>query len=484
MAYVPELEDPKKDASTEDTSDLATQTNQSNITTSAPVTGGQTVAGGAAPQSKSSGTFQDFSKFKTANQGKLSALSNLATEQANKNINDTASAFNNVGSAYQTEVQGKAKNWDTSQYKNLNNDSKVDQTAIGNDLNEANAVVDTSGQQGKLAGSQEYTNLQNATNQVSNLGNRAGTASALADAAKASNSQSSAAAANQDALLLQSMGDYRSKANALAQANKGADVNALTTQQKAISDTGDKVQTNNKEYINKALDSLTGLQGNLQKDLTDRAATKTAEMQTSINKQAADAKASSIPVLRAQAKQNLNDYIQQASQNGAWINENTANEAAAKIKQLQSVLDSSDEDLYNSSANDDIKNAVNSFQNEGAASKVTADAIYRDDATRQQQLSALQKLLGKGNTYNAAVLDPAQSQALSPVQQLLANIQGTIHPEQSWAIGQTATQNQTFAPVDRPLTPAEEVAKLATANGTGGTKKAGTNTISKTTGTR
>lgn len=482
MAFVPELDDEKKDSSTEDTSDINNQSTTSNIA-SAPAPAGQAASGGGAtaPAPSSSGNFQDFSKFKTANQGKLQALSNLATDSAQGGVDKAKSAFDTAGSAFQGEIQKNAKNFETSAYKNLNNNSTVDATALGKDLSEASQTVDSATQQGKLAGSQEFTNLQNNVGLASNIGNRAGTAALLGNA---QSNQASAAAANQDSLLLQSMGDYRAKANQIAQANKGADTNALTTNQTKLVDTAKTVNDNNAAYKTKALEALGGLQTGLQKDLTDRAAAKTTELQSSYSTKAADAVKNAASAVRLKAEKAMKDAAGAAASSAVGSNTFSTNpelEAAqiAAGKEFSRLRDMSDEDIINTVDND-LTKSVRDYRTESAGQNVSADAIYRDDSTRQAQLSALQQLLsGKGNTYNAGALDPLESQKLNPLQMLIDGIKNqNLTNEGQWF------ENYINPQITNPVAPVAPAPVATPTPVQAGGSKTGKTTVTKATNNR
>ena len=149
MAIVPEIDDPNADKSNEDSSDISAQSAQSNITqpTAAASTGGTSVGNGAQAAAKgpsSSGSFQDFSKFKTANTNKLSALTNLATDTAQSKVGGAASAFNDVGAAFKGDVEKNKVDFGTGTKAA---DGSYDVNAFGNKLDAAAQKVDTTKQQ-------------------------------------------------------------------------------------------------------------------------------------------------------------------------------------------------------------------------------------------------------------------------------------------------------------------------------------------------
>lgn len=452
MAFVPELDDDVKDASTEDTSDISNQSTSTNIA-SAPAPSGQAASGGQATASapSSSGNFQDFSKFKNANQGKLQALSNLATTSAQGGVDKAKSAFDSAGSAFQGEIQKNAKNFDTSAYKNLNKDSTIDADALGKDLSEAGTKVDSGIQQGQLAGTNEYGALTNKVSQVQNFGTRAGTAAVLGDA---QSNQASSAAANQDALLLQSMGDFRNKANSVAQANKGVDANALAANQKALASTADKVNINNADYRKQALDKLKTARGDIDADFTakakaaedsrvagndktlnDASTSSMADIRKYINERASDVYKMAVPLPPKKPTGPVDYASHKAEYDAAEAKYKADTEAYQKNKvEMAQLADVDDQGaLSRLGLKEDYNSAINQFKNDSAATGINANTLYRDDIAAQSRISALDKLLNSGGAdtqgyhqYNSGALDPIKSNALSGMDSLVARIKAAI----------------------------------------------------------
>lgn len=419
MATVPEIDDPTKPQAMEDNADLAAQTTTSNISAAPATTGPSLATPGAAPVAqKSSGTFQDFSKFKAANAGKLQALSQLATDTGSKGLKDAGSAFNNAGAAFQTGVKGKQVDFNNGV---KNNDGSYNVDEYGKRLAAAGTKVDTAEDQGKLAGTDQFTALRNAENEVTGMNTVAGTAAVLGK----TNNMGSGAAATQDALLLQSIGDYRAKANQLGQGAKGLADKSLATAQGQIAATGEAVNKANSAGRTKALDSLKSERGAVDADLERRAAILEDQRQGSVRQQtktqksavienannlvrAKVAEANNIPkptirmvqkkfpgtnqiVMVADPNQNL------AQETQAWEQKRTEATRLANLNPDQLFAE-----FGGSKA---LEQAVST------GSGITSNNVYRDDKNAQNQISALEQLLnGAGvassNNYDAGVLDP------------------------------------------------------------------------------
>lgn len=443
MAFVPEIDDPNKKDEDPNASDIQSQTMATSTPSAAPVTGAPAPGGNpAASATKSSGNFQDFSKFKAANQNKLSALSNLTLGQADKTVADAGSAFQNAGSAFQKDIQKNAKNFETSDYPKLNKDSTIDADQIGADLEAAGQKVDVGSFHGKLAGDQSFTGLQSAENTVANIGNRAGTAKVLGSADTFKNSGASVGAANSDALLLQSMGNYRTAANQKAQAAKGTTDQALSEQQTKLSDTAKSVDTQNQEYKRKALEKLGAVKGEIDSDVA--AAVDKGE---SARQVVLDAKIKELDQKLKLKRDNTAAKLYTTPPPSPTItkmfmgrplkpepNPNYATEKAeydAKIAEAKRMTAMTPEQLRQEAGASD---AVGQLR----AGRVTADSVVNSDPERQAQLAALSRILGDdlgGTQYGTGGVAPATD--MSPLEQLIASISvpETAKPTQAPSAG-------------------------------------------------
>ncbi len=419
MAFVPELDDPNKEAADADSSDLAQQT-QSNISTPAPQAGGMAVGGGtAAPtQQKASGSFQDFSKFKQANKGKLDALSNIAIDSAKGGLDKASKAFQDAGSAYNQKVKDNQVDFNVPK---LGDNYDVD--TYTKKFQAADTKVDTGKLAGELAGSKEFTDYSTAEGLAGNLPGRAGTAAALAGYGNKEGGYSSSAA-NQDSLLLQSMGGYRTAANQLAKGVKGGAEKALTESQGKIAAEGDTVYKNNQDAKTKALGGLLDNRGVIEQDLDTRARAKEVDrlsdnsfskkgLSQKIIDAATDQVRARVAVFQAKPKPtppNPNaDIIERARNPDAAAN--YARDLASWEAEKAEVLR-----LTNMTPEQKLKEfgGEEALAGVGSSGSITSDNIYRDDPKAQAQLSALEQILAAGQgsgyqagkTYNAGVLDP------------------------------------------------------------------------------
>ena len=467
MAFVPEIDDPNKKDEDPNASDIQSQTMATSTPSAAPVTGAPAPGGNpAASATKSSGNFQDFSKFKAANQNKLSALSNLTLGQADKTVADAGSAFQNAGSAFQKDIQKNAKNFETSDYPKLNKDSTIDADQIGADLEAAGQKVDVGSFHGKLAGDQSFTGLQSAENTVANIGNRAGTAKVLGSADTFKNSGASVGAANSDALLLQSMGNYRTAANQKAQAAKGTTDQALSEQQTKLSDTAKSVDTQNQEYKRKALEKLGAVKGEIDSDVAaavDKgesarqvvldAKIKELDQKLKLKRDNTAAKLYTTPPTPPPSTPPPPPMPPRPDPNPTQPpttttitkmfmgrplkpepNPNYATEKAeydAKIAEAKRMTAMTPEQLRQEAGASD---AVGQLR----AGRVTADSVVNSDPERQAQLAALSRILGDdlgGTQYGTGGVAPATD--MSPLEQLIASISvpETAKPTQAPSAG-------------------------------------------------
>ena len=443
MAFVPEIDDPNKKDEDPNASDIQSQTMATSTPSAAPVTGAPAPGGNpAASATKSSGNFQDFSKFKAANQNKLSALSNLTLGQADKTVADAGSAFQNAGSAFQKDIQKNAKNFETSDYPKLNKDSTIDADQIGADLEAAGQKVDVGSFHGKLAGDQSFTGLQSAENTVANIGNRAGTAKVLGSADTFKNSGASVGAANSDALLLQSMGNYRTAANQKAQAAKGTTDQALSEQQTKLSDTAKSVDTQNQEYKRKALEKLGAVKGEIDSDVAaavDKgesarqvvldAKIKELDQKLKLKRDHTAAKLYTTPPPSPTITKMFMGRPLKPEPNPNYATEKA--EYDAKIAEAKRMTAMTPEQLRQEAGASD---AVGQLR----AGRVTADSVVNSDPERQAQLAALSRILGDdlgGTQYGTGGVAPATD--MSPLEQLIASISvpETAKPTQAPSAG-------------------------------------------------
>lgn len=442
MAIVPEMDDVNKPSSEDDQSDISAQSTTSNISqpTAAPATGGGQAVAGAAPKAgpSSSGNFQDFGKFKAANQNKLSALSNLATDTAKNNVNNTASAFANAGSAYKQGVEANKVDFNSG---TTNADGSYNVDAYSKKLQDSANKVDTGETEGKLAGTQEYSALNAAEQQATGINSRAGTAAVLGNVQNGA----SASAANQDSLLLQSMGDYRQKANEISQNVKGITANQLAAQQESIRNAGTAVNADNASGRQKALDALKAERSGIDTKLASDAAAAEAERVSSTGKSALDARNNSVNAVRA----DINGKILEIMKTKGF-----GPEAVAEQNKLYDLLKLDDENLFKN-YDSDITRAVNGYSAANAGNQITADNLYAKDAGLQSKVSALDALLNAGGqsggqVYNAGAKDAVQSNSLDKLDELKKLIlDQKIDPGKS--IGGVPT-TMFLPPTDRPIT--------------------------------
>lgn len=413
FAQYPELPDEDKEQPDSDIS------NQQKSTIGTPA--GQSVAASKpqAPQN-SSGLNQNFSAFRDANKSKLEALQNVALGNAQKSVDDSKSAFNNQVGSETAALGANQKTFENSNISKLGLNS--DLSNIGKEYAVTNA--DANPGVANLSSGQQYQDFKAAQDRAANLNTKAGTTDNLVQ------NGTNAANAAQDSLLLQTNANYRRAAQDLATRNAGVAENALTQATGALTNKAKLVNDKNQEYQKSARDALNNLAKGIDGDLSSRATTQEQARQAGISAETAKLN----EALRARAlrdadlsglvapKETLDNYsldyyIKNGDKNVNYAAEKAAYDA--KVAEANAIKAMTNDQLLARYGGTNLLNAAQ-------GGSITASNVLNQDAQRQAQISALQRLLGgdyEGAQYNQGAIAPKTD--FSALENLIASLTKT-----------------------------------------------------------